>query len=86
MHQDAMAPMALLELWEACGDERYLDAVDRGLKWIYGANERRADMVDRESQLVSRSIRRRPVARGTFLGVNTGSLSQARPHVTPPPS
>jgi hypothetical protein len=59
VHQDAMAPMALLELWEVCGKQAYLDAAARGLQWIYGSNELGADMVDRENGLVLRSIRRR---------------------------
>ena len=60
VHQDAMAPMAFIELWEASGDTRYLDAVARGLRWIHGRNELGADMVDRENGLVLRSIRRTP--------------------------
>jgi hypothetical protein len=59
VHQDAMAPMALLELSEVSGDERYVQAVARGLKWIYGDNELGANMVDRENGMVLRSIRRR---------------------------
>lgn len=58
VHQDAMAPMALLELWEVTGYSRYLDAAVRGLHWIYGANELGFDMVDRSNLLVLRSIRR----------------------------
>ena len=29
----------LLELWEVTGEQRYLDAVARGLRWIHGHNE-----------------------------------------------
>ena len=47
VHQDAMAPMALLELWEVCRDPRFTDAVARGLAWIHGGNELGVDMVDR---------------------------------------
>ena len=59
VHQDAMAPMALLELWEVSRDARYLDAVARGLRWIHGHNELNADIVDRDNGLVLRSIRRK---------------------------
>lgn len=73
VHQDAMAPMALLELWEVCGDDRYLDAVARGLSWIYGGNELALHMIDPENALTLRSIRR---ARGYdrfWLGAKTAA-------------
>lgn len=59
VHQDAMAPMALLELWELTGEQRYLDAVAHGLRWVDGRNELGLDMVDRANRIVLRSIRRR---------------------------
>jgi hypothetical protein len=73
VHQDAMAPMALLELSEACGNERYVRAVQRGLSWIHGRNELRADMVDRRHQLVLRSIRRRRGLDRFWLAARTGA-------------
>jgi hypothetical protein len=60
VHQQAMAPMGLLELAEATGDDRYSEAAWRGIDWIYGRNESRVDMVDRQSNLVLRSICRPP--------------------------
>ena len=39
VHQHGMAPMGLLALAEATGDQRYVAAADRGLRWIYGRNE-----------------------------------------------
>jgi hypothetical protein len=69
VHQDAMAPMALLELWEVTGDDRYRDAVARGLRWIFGENELGADMVDRANALVLRSIRRRRGSDRLWLAV-----------------
>jgi hypothetical protein len=73
VHQDAMAPMALLELWAACGDERYVSAVAHGLNWIHGQNELGADMVDRQDQLVLRSIRRRRGPDRLWLAAKTGA-------------
>jgi hypothetical protein len=73
VHQDAMAPMALLELAEVSGDARYLQAAARGLEWIYGRNELGADMVDRENGIVLRSIRRRPGPDRLWLGAKTGA-------------
>lgn len=73
VHQDAMAPMALFELAEVTGDERYLAAVGRGFEWIYGRNELGAEMIDRDNKLVLRSIRRpRPLDR-MWLGAKTVS-------------
>ena len=59
VHQHAMAPMALLELADVSGDERYARAAGRGLDWIWGANERGQDMVFPQDHIVARSIRRR---------------------------
>jgi hypothetical protein len=73
VHQDAMAPMALIELWEASGDERYLQAVAHGLTWIHGRNELSADMIDRANGLVLRSIRRRRSADRLWLGAKTAA-------------
>jgi hypothetical protein len=75
VHQDAMAPMALLELAALTGDQRYLEAVARGLRWIHGQNELGADMVDRRNGLVLRSIRRR---RGPDRAVLAAKTAAAR--------
>ena len=80
VHQDAMAPMALLELFEATGDERYRAAVARGLPWIAGHNELGAGMVDREAGLVYRSIRRTaPWDRGVLIANTLSSMAVRRP-------
>ena len=73
VHQDAMAPMALLDLWEASGDERYVAAVARGLDWIDGQNELGVDMVRRRDGIVLRSIRRRRGADRLWLAAATGA-------------
>ncbi len=49
VHQDAMAPMALSELTEVSGDERYRDAAIRGLDWVFGTNELGRPMLDRDA-------------------------------------
>jgi hypothetical protein len=82
VHQDAMAPMALLELSEASEDERYLQAVARGLRWIHGANELGVDMVDPEHRIVLRSIRRRRGLDRCLLAAKTGASLISLP--TPP--
>ena len=73
VHQDAMAPMALLELCEVDSQQRYIDAVARGLAWIHGHNELGIDMVDRANQVVLRSIRRKRVQDRLWLSVKTGA-------------
>jgi hypothetical protein len=73
VHQDAMAPMALLELWEVCREPRFTDAVARGLVWIYGGNELGMDMVDRANGLVLRSIRRKRGHDRIWAGAKTAA-------------
>lgn len=59
VHQDAMAPMAMHGLSDATGDERYRAAAVYGLDWIWGRNELEAQMLDRGTGMLYRSIRRR---------------------------
>ena len=73
VHQDAMAPMALLELWEVCRDPRLTDAVARSLAWIHGGNELGVNMIDRASELVLRSIRRKPGHDRLWAGAKTAA-------------
>jgi hypothetical protein len=70
-HQDGMAPMALLELTEACGDQRYRDAALRGLDWIWGENELGVQMLDRGEGMLYRSIVRRPPLDRVAVYANT---------------
>ncbi len=58
VHQDAMAPMALLSLYELTDDVKYLQAAFRGLQWIYGQNELNQPMISPSDQMIFRSIRR----------------------------
>jgi teichuronic acid biosynthesis glycosyltransferase TuaC len=72
VHQDAMAPMALLKLSEVCGDPKYARAALIGLEWLYSNNELHCHMIDEEEGLILRSIRRREPLSKVMLGVNTG--------------
>jgi hypothetical protein len=73
VHQHAMAPMGLLELAEATGDDRYAGAALDGLRWLHGGNELGLDMVDRERAIVYRSLRRRRPWARLWLYANTGA-------------
>jgi hypothetical protein len=58
VHQDGMAPMALLPL-ERAVDLPLTNAVARGVAWLFGHNELRARMADEPRARIWRSIRRR---------------------------
>ena len=58
VHQDAMAPMALLALREAC-DVDHGAAIERGLKWLDRPSEIEGGLVDREADLIWRKVARR---------------------------
>jgi hypothetical protein len=51
--------MALLELYEATGNECYRWAAVRGIDWIYGQNDLDQSLLDEDAEIVYRSIRRR---------------------------
>jgi len=77
VHQDAMAPMALLALYEATGEERYRRAVARGLDWLWGENDLGVSMI--ESGFVRRSIRRRrPLDRVALYANTAGAMLGGR--------
>ena len=76
VHQDAMAPMALLELTAETGEARYRDAALHGIEWIYGRNDLERTMLDRETGILYRSIRRRRGFDRAMLYANTaGALA-----------
>lgn len=58
VHQDAMAPIGLFELYEAAGDDRYREAAARGIDWIYGGNDLDRPLLDPDRRMLYRSIRR----------------------------
>lgn len=62
VHQDGMAPMALVET-EMAGGRSYKNEIERGLSWIYGANELAAGMVLNDPGLVLRDIHKQGVGR-----------------------
>lgn len=89
VHQHAMAPMVLFDLWEAGGDDRRAEIVS-GLAWIDDHPEVVEDLVTERHGLVWRKVgRREPPKAARALGAATTSLWQggAVPgidHVLPP--
>ena len=80
VHQDAMAPMALLELSDVTGDARYREAAIAGLPWSRGHNELSVDLLDADHHFAHRSIRRRyPWNRVTLATNVAGSVAIGRP-------
>lgn len=75
VHQHAMGPMGMLELFEATGERRFVEATTKGLEWIYGRNELERTMVDRERNVVYRSIRRRGALARTALVANAATAT-----------
>ena len=71
VHQDAMAPMAFLELSEAFDDRSYRDVALESLTWLDGQNDLGRSMIDVQQRLIYRSIRRRPPFNRIFLHANT---------------
>jgi hypothetical protein len=55
VHQDGMAPMALLALAEATRCD-FSEPIYKGLRWITGVNELSRDLRDRSSNIIWRSI------------------------------
>jgi hypothetical protein len=58
VHQDAMGPMALLDLKEAGGPD-HGDAIRRGLRWMEVAPEIGRSLVDEKVQVIWRKVARR---------------------------
>jgi hypothetical protein len=55
VHQDAMAPMALLAVSKLTGTN-FTHQINKGLEWIYGNNELNTSLVDRERGIIWRNI------------------------------
>lgn len=58
VHQDAMAPMALLDLADAGGPDHRAE-IARGLRWLEPAPELGRSMLERERNLIWRKVARR---------------------------
>jgi len=73
VHQDGMAPMALLQLEQALG-VLTTPAVARGAAWLFGRNELGELMAILERALIRRSIRRRSPMRRVVVPLKAASL------------
>jgi hypothetical protein len=73
VHQDGMAPMALLPLERAIGTPTTA-AVARGIDWLFGKNELAERLVDDEHGVIWRSIRRRAPLRRVVYPLKAASL------------
>ena len=78
VHQDAMAPMALLELSEVTGEPKYREAAIRGLDWVFGQNDLSRPILDREAGILYRSIRRKRGFDRALLYANTATSAAGR--------
>jgi hypothetical protein len=75
VHQHGMAPMTLHELSGVTGDERYATAANRGLQWLFGANDLGQNMVPLDRGMTYRSIRRRRPLDRSWLYLNTALVA-----------
>lgn len=73
VHQDGMAPLALLPLERAVGLPTTA-AVARGVEWLFGRNELGEQMVDEDRGVIWRSIRRRAPLRRVVYPLKAASL------------
>ena len=73
VHQDGMAPMALLPLERALGVPTTA-AIARGAAWLFGDNEIDAPIADEERAVVWRSVRRRAPHRRVLRPLEAASL------------
>jgi len=64
------------------GDEQYRDAAIRGLDWIFGQNDLRREMLDRDAGILYRSIRRKRGFDRALLYTNTATSMAATPFLS----
>ena len=58
VHQDAMAPIALFALAQACGQD-YSASIEKGLNWLFSPSEITGKLVDPERNIIWRKVGRR---------------------------
>jgi len=75
VHQDGMAPMALLSAERLLGIST-VPAVARGVKWLFGRNELNESLVNVEEARIWRSIRRRAPLRNIVYPLKLASLAE----------
>lgn len=75
VHQDGMAPMALLPAERLLGLAT-MPAVARGVKWLFGRNELNESLVDVEREVIWRSIRRTSPLRKVVYPLKLASLAE----------
>lgn len=74
VHQDGMAPMALLKLSAVSGQDFY-PPIQHGLAWLLGANELGIEIIDWDRHVVWRDIERtRPVAFMRYISMGLAGL------------
>lgn len=73
VHQDGMAPMALLPAERLLGIST-VPAVARGVKWLFGGNELNESLIDTERAVIWRSIRRCAPLRSVVYPLKLASL------------
>lgn len=76
VHQDGMAPMALLPLAEATGLE-VEEPIARGVAWLFGDNELETSLVDETRALIFRSIRRKQPFKNVLYPLKALSMANA---------
>ena len=67
VHQDAMAPMALFALRDACGTD-HTEHIERGMSWLIKAPETDSSLVDWETGLIWRKVGRHEFGKWSRAG------------------
>jgi hypothetical protein len=73
VHQDSVAMIGLHGLTEATGEQRYREVAAQSLDWSYGNNELGLQMLDREAEMLYRSIGRKRQRRRSRRVRNTAA-------------
>jgi hypothetical protein len=58
IHQDAMGPMCLFDVEEACGDAQH-EAIAKGMRWLVRAPEIGGSLIDEDAGVIWRKVGRR---------------------------